>query len=588
MVPAQAATLVDRVAPWLLAVAALAFVATGLWAVATLSWTELYADQWRVHAVHLEQSFPWSVLIHDNGHRQVLPALVRVAEIRLGIGGMALQYLLGTATALLAWALLARTALVDSSLALSTRWLVVALAAFALFWLGLARILLSAYESPTDYFLVACVVGALLLATRPQPTAADTAGAALLALLGTFCYGSGVAGFGAVAMLLAVQRRWRGVGWIVAAAVGTALLYVLLPASGGGGNALRIDPVNNILDAAAWLGSLATHLFGWLIDPDASRSFPGALRAAVLPLATAWREAVGSLEHTRWFALLSLPAVVGLAVATWRAWRRGDAGRMHRVGLGLAWFAVGMALIVALARTAYFQEHPGQRYANRYLLWSSLFWLGIMVAWLSRSPVRPAACAVTAPSRPPVPAVAVALAMLAAGWATSSNFRIWGEIVQANIRRDVAGIVSGVVPAGVDLGETVFAEVERNRSVYRRHHYNAFGWPEARVLGLAVAAGAGASGPNATLMATPVANRLQPGAALRLEVAVAGPAPGPWPPRLLALHDGVATGVLVAQRSGASAPSYVGFVALPEGAVIRIGELDDDGRLRCWVGCDRR
>lgn len=63
-----------------------------------------------------------------------------------------------------------------------------------------------------------------------------------------------------------------------------------------------------------------------------------------------------------------------------RAWLQRERNRRVLLGLGLAAFAAGAAGIVSLARLSYFQRHPEQLFADRYLPWSCLFWLGLLLA----------------------------------------------------------------------------------------------------------------------------------------------------------------------------------------------------------------
>lgn len=581
-----------------LALLALATLLLALAAVATLSWTELYADQWRVHPLHLEQDFPRNVLVYDNGHRQVLPAVLRVLEFRFGIGGMALQYLVGTLAALLALGLVAWAAWREPGLPTRSRWTAIAMAAFALLWLGNARILLSAYESPTDYLLVAFVVAALLLVARPGPRPGAVAGAIALGVLGTFCYGSGIAGLGAVALVLMLQRRWRAALMVAVATVATVAAYLTLPGVGAGRGPIVLAPLDNLLDAATWLASAWLHLFGWLVDPDTGGGLPAALRRASLPLAQAWQQWVGSpFQNNRPLAAVGLAGLALLGWWCWRAWRERERGRLRLLGLGLAAFIAGMGLVVALARVHYFQEHPDQRISNRYLLWSCLFWLGLLLAWLAAPPRSRAALPASADGRDPASAAAsiaarpaaawLVLVVLAAGLATGRGHWIWGTLVQQGIRLDVAGIVSGVVPVGASLGETVFEEVRRGEPVLRRQRINAFGWPESLALGTVPEVGEDQPGVAAELAWTPVENRWAPGPAVRLDLTARRLRDVDMPERLLLLADGVAVAVLVRQRQ-APGWRYAGFAAISGDRATTVVALRGDGAAVCWHGCRRQ
>ncbi|ACD60723.1 hypothetical protein PXO_05731 [Xanthomonas oryzae pv. oryzae PXO99A] len=58
------------------------YLAVGVVALVALSSKVLYADPWRFAKNLLSQPWPRNVLAVDNGHREVLPNLLRLAELR--------------------------------------------------------------------------------------------------------------------------------------------------------------------------------------------------------------------------------------------------------------------------------------------------------------------------------------------------------------------------------------------------------------------------------------------------------------------------------------------------------------------------
>jgi hypothetical protein len=581
--------LLERFAPariWpvlLLGVPAVAIVLWGVAAVLLLGWTELYADQWRLYPLHLGQPFPLDLLVYDNGHRQVVPAVLRVAEPALGLHGQQLQLLAGVLAALLALGLVARCAWQDPRLGRPARWAAFAMAAFALFWLGNARILLSGYESPSDYLLTALVIAALLQVARPALATRRQLGlAALFGALAAFCYGSGIAGLVAVAWLLVLQRDYRGAGWMALAVAATVALYLLLPAASANRGGLAIRPLENLATAATWLGSMWANLFAAAVNLDRDSNLPAALRPMTRWLADAFAGAAdGRWENPRRFAAPTVLALAWLGWASWRLWRLGDQGRTRKLGIGLAWFAFGMAAIVSIGRLEYFREYPDQLFANRYQLWSCLFWLGIVLAALAGagagrwSPLRLAA---------PVLVVAVVVAV---GLASRGGYWLWGGLVQQGIRLDAAGIAAGVVEEGRSLGETSFEEVVHFEPVLRTHGISLFAWPEtqlqARAVDLAPATGQVSA---QVLRATAVGNRLRGGTAVRLAVLAHRHADVEMPARLLVASEGVAVGILVRQPLEPGW-HYAGYARASAGEALAIGPLIDDTRMQCWTGCRR-
>jgi hypothetical protein len=67
-------------------------------------------------------------------------------------------------------------------------------------------------------------------------------------------------------------------------------------------------------------------------------------------------------------------------------WRRGETFTGIEV-IAVAFFIFGLMAnaLISANRTAYFFEHPGQLFADRYLFWSCVTWLGLLLYGLSRA-----------------------------------------------------------------------------------------------------------------------------------------------------------------------------------------------------------
>ncbi|HEX4883578.1 MAG TPA: hypothetical protein VFX05_05530, partial [Casimicrobiaceae bacterium] len=123
----------------------------GMVAVWRYGWRDLFADAWRIYANYLSLTFPHDVLALENGHRPVLPALLRVAEMHVVAADHSVQWLAGLVLAagsvLAGWWIVLRDRDVES-LGQAAAALVVAV---AVFWLANARMLMHPIESVQTY-----------------------------------------------------------------------------------------------------------------------------------------------------------------------------------------------------------------------------------------------------------------------------------------------------------------------------------------------------------------------------------------------------------------------------------------------------
>lgn len=584
-----------RVVDWLhrsvpvvaLSVAGL-FVLIGLYAIAINGWTELYADQWRLYPYYISLPLPDSVLVLENGHRPIIPGLIRVVELRWLHGNQWLQLVMGATFALMTCAILAGLAWRDREGDLSARTLAMALACLAIFWLGNSRMLLHGNESVHAYLLTACLAGAVgLCASGLRRGWIAIAGACGLAVVATFSFGPGLAVFMALALILAVQRRYRAALGVLAALGLTLTLYLLLPGSSGVRNSLTLDPVQNVMMAAAWLSSMPVHLFIVLLDESAGNAMPSPLRTVGHELAHLYTQGFGDIwtRHAP-AAVLGLLASGYVLWTTWSAWRSRVYSRLRLVGLGLAWFAMAVAGIVTLSRLSLFTNSPGQVFANRYLPWSCLFWLGVGWIALGSSRWRPELW------RRIVIGACVVL-VLGFGLLTTRGHFIWGKMVQDGIRLDAVGVAVGVIDAGYarQLGETVFEQLVDGLPAVREAEVSMFAWPESQAWGkpFTVTGVTPVDEPALVVEVEPIGNDLEGGEALKVRATIAKASDRALPDRLLLVDaHGIARGILMRTRTH-KPWNYVGYSrhSAAEATSFSLVELSEQGS-HCWSGCSLR
>lgn len=346
-----------------LASSGLLYAASALVAVANHAWRWPMFDQYRLYAFYLGMPFPENILQLENGHRPVVPALLRVAEAWCCNANQLLQIATGTilaaaAAAFMGW--LAWTARPNATVA---RIAAAVSFAIGLFWLGNARILMHGNESVHAYLVVVSVMAACWLTARAvrRNSSRSLWMASLCCCVAMFSFGPGVAAFAAVLLLIPLLGgRWF---WgAIPGAVLAAALYIyafVLPGDAGVRHQIILAPLGNVALAMQWIAS--SWINGLLVSSPVD-GFPSLER--IRQIATV----LGLAGTMAWMLL-------GVRLAR----RRGAVLPVEAVAFGTAGFALATAALIGVARYAYFQVHPDQVFADRYLLWPNVFWASLLV-----------------------------------------------------------------------------------------------------------------------------------------------------------------------------------------------------------------
>ena len=435
-----------------------------------------YADPWRFYAHLLTTAWPTNVLTVDNGHAEILPNLLRLLELEAFGGGQWLQILVGLlllAGCGLLWA--AARPEPDGqpgSTTARTGWLLCG--AVMLLWFGNGRTLAHANESVHAYLVIACLLGGLLLVARPG--SARLALALLLGLVGTLSFGTGAAVFGALLIMLCLRRaHWRELlAWLVATVLALAC-YFALPRTGGGAGALAFEPAWQANVLLRWLAAPYLYALGPFADASLQDKLPAMAGAVSAPFARLSLQLFGDARQAVWPELgLGLAGALWLAIASLCAWRKPCGWpQPERLALAVSGFAVGCGLLVAIARADYFRDYPTQIYSGRYLVWSSLFWGGLLAATTLRLAARGNRRTALG-----LPLAAGLLLLPSTFW-----MLLPARHAQAIAERDALGVLTGVLDRTAEHGENVLGEMVAARPVLARRHTAVFAWPQAGLLG---------------------------------------------------------------------------------------------------------
>ncbi len=466
--------------------AASAYLLTSLVAIANFALRYPAFDQFRLYRYYLGLPFPDNAIQLENGHRPILPALVRLADIRWFDAHQSLQVACGIVAALLALLLVVIAIVRERATPAVARSGACALAVLALFWLGDARMLMHGNESVHVYFVVLfCVTAILALdASRRQWPLPWMLTACFACVAATFSFGTGMASFACVLVLgLVLRLRARALAAAGVLFMLTATVYLTaLPGDTGVRNSLHFDPLANLLVLMRWLAAPWMHAWLGNGEPPLSESMQAALMQTTIgrPLVASarWMDSLFGVDGPMtWSALIGGGGVIAYACTLLHAWRTGRAsGSMRVLGLGLATFALGAAAIVCLARLQAFAQAPGEVFADRYLPWSCLFWLGLALYALAG--VRS-----TGGGRTLALAVPIALVLLA--FAPSHRaFGGWSAAVYRRIQQSAVAAQLGIwdaerFPDGPDASR---ADVLDTLALLRVHRLAMFAEPAFALL----------------------------------------------------------------------------------------------------------
>jgi len=470
----------------LLALAGIA-LAWGVYAVLCYGWRDLYADQWRLYRQFLALSFPDNVLFLENGHRPVIPNLIRVAEIAWFRGSQWMQWAVGIAfaiaTVLMGWRTVFRDHAIDG---LSQAACAVALA-LAVFWLANSRMLMHPNESVHTYLitLMVALAGAVgaRLAHGARGIGPEIVVGSTCCLVATFSFGPGVALFVALGLSLVIARaRWGNVVFLMVALVVTLAAYFALPGAEGVSGVLQVRPLDNARVAAQWLSSPIMYV----LLPFLDRGYAGALPFEFLRQFAGWTSGAYTARFGEVWNSVGPQAAVGamgiaaLFLQSINCWRQVSMTPTRFSGLVFAWFGLGVAGVVSLSRLAYFDVHPGQVYANRYLPWPCLFWAGLVLVTLG----RPRKDATAAREKAHLWVVAAVTFFAVAAVASNSSGMQWSRFTQALIRHQASAVLTDVYSASLYQGETLPDEVKAGLPLVRDARIAMFAHPAAGRLGM--------------------------------------------------------------------------------------------------------
>jgi len=370
---------------------ALFFAATAACTLLNYALRQPTFDQYKEYAAYLSHPFLDSVLNVENGHHPVFPALLANIEIALFHANQYLQLGVGSACVFVTVALLAFIAW-RHEMPRPARAAGVMLAVLGVLWLANARMLLQGVGQLQIYLVMLSVIIAMwatwIAAQKDSWTATGTASTA--SAVAMFTFGAGVAAFPTVLVLgFLLRLRWQKLLLLLLAFALCLVLYIyVLPGHEGVRNSLALRPLDSFATAAQWLSSPWANAFFGLADPPLQPWLTQNFRHTEIvgPLLTRMANTLVAGTGWRWQSISTIFGIAGLLTFVLlllrRLVRRVPFLRYTAIATGLCIFGAMTAAIIGIGRLDYLAGNPNQVFADRYLGWPCLFWMGLMLLLL--------------------------------------------------------------------------------------------------------------------------------------------------------------------------------------------------------------
>ena len=472
------------------------FVLTGLLEIVNFGWRQPMFDQFRMYPNYLLMPFPENALQLENGHRPILPILVSIAEIHWFSASQVLQLAVGGGCAFLMAATLGIAAWRAPNSTVSIRAACVAIGGIGIFWLGNARMLLHGNELLHVYlpgfFLL---LGALSVHRAAYGSSVAWMGAATVCCLcATFSFGSGIASFPALAIVAWISRvPLRSIG-VLGLGIAAALVTYLwiLPGNDGVRGMLEFQPIDSTAAAMrwiaspwinAWLGYAEPPLYPWM----SSTASHGWIAQWLSASASAIQSTL-QIDIRQTGALLF--GLAGFGVATIivgnHVIRREPQSPIQCLALTLVLFACATSIIIGMGRAHNFEVNPDDVFADRYLPWSCMFWLGLAILLLLKADLTGRWTRATA--------LMVALAIPLGLMPSHRAWAGWGEAVYRIGQQAGAAAISNVVDVRVFPNDDSAAtmDVLRTLDLLQQRRLAMFSTAGATMLGETITVGVSA------------------------------------------------------------------------------------------------
>lgn len=471
------------------------YLLTGILEIINFGWRQPMFDQFKMYPNYLSLPFPENALQLENGHRPILPILVRIADADWFSANQVLQLAVGGGCAFAMAVILAISAWRTPNTSLPIRAGCVAIGCIGIFWLGNARMLLHGNELLHVYMLgLFLLLGALSVQRAAQGSAmAWMSAASTCCLFATFCFGSGIAAFPALAIVAWYSRiPLRAIGTLGLGVSAALIVYLwILPGNDGVRGMLILRPIDSLATAMrwiaspwinAWLGFADPPLYPWMAPTESSSSVARWLGASANIIQSTLH--INNRETGALLVGLGGFGIAGILLLL-QGFRRSPLLPIQGLALTLVLFSGAISVIIGISRLAGFSSQPDQVFASRYLPWSCMFWFGLAILLLLK---------VDQASRMMRVASLLIVMVVPFGLAPShENWAVWGEAVFRSSQQAGAAAISNVFDARVfpDDDSASSADVMRTLDLLQEQHLAMYSTAGADRLGQEIAINAG-------------------------------------------------------------------------------------------------
>lgn len=450
------------------------YAATSILAIVKFGWRQPMFDQWRMYPLLLKLPFPQNVIQLENGHRPIFPNLIRVAEINWLSANQILQLSLGTICVVGAAVLGSIAILRQRGWSQVHRAMGVMLITLGTLWLGNARMLLHGHESLHAYLVVLCILlaGLCVFEAKKRNSVKWVVLSCFACVVATFSFGPGVSSFiGVIALGIVLRAPWRWLLFPIATLTLCLALYLfLLPGNEGVRGSLELSPLRSGLLATQWLSSPWVN--GWLGSADPQAPWVFINNRTWLGSALIWSaNQLTNASGLSWRSLSALFGGTGVCYFLYKTIvlysKKEELTSVQAFAICVGFFVLATSITVSITRLDYMSTHSDQVYADRYLLWPSLFWCSLLLLVLcdlaQRNEISPKMARM---------ASAFFLALPIALLPTQRAGAVWGSMVYRSAQALAAALRSDVYPEDALADDPASASAEKLQALneFRKRH----------------------------------------------------------------------------------------------------------------------